>query len=144
MIKKKSASMVLVVLMFLTSGAVVQASHDSTLVKSEVVTPFYDYITLVGASIDIGNLGRTASSGFVYYSGDYDSTLSIELQRSNGESWAVVKSWSKSFTGSGTHSLEEDYYVTSGHTYRVVNTVTINNGSTVLETATSTSSEVTY
>lgn len=142
--EKRSASMVLAVLLFITPGAVVQSSNASAFVKSEVMTPFYDYISVIGASIDIGSLGRTASSGFVYYAGDYDSTLFVELQRSSENGWSTLKSWSKSFTGGGNHILEEDYYVTSGHTYRVKNTVTIKDGSTVLETVSSISSEVTY
>ncbi|MNP63429.1 hypothetical protein D3C76_1588260 [compost metagenome] len=80
----------------------------------------------------------------MYYSGAYDSTLSIELQRKNGSEWSVVNSWSESFTGRGSHSLEEKYYVTSGNTYRVVATALIKDGNKVLETATVTSSEVTY
>ncbi|PTQ55194.1 MAG: hypothetical protein BSOLF_2932 [Candidatus Carbobacillus altaicus] len=76
--------------------------------------------------------------------GDYDSTLTIELQRQNGNGWSVVKSWEKSFTGKGHHSFEKEYYVASGNTYNVVTTATIKQGNKILETATSTSSEVKY
>ncbi|MCC3374357.1 hypothetical protein [Cohnella sp. REN36] len=142
--KNQVAAFLGAVFLFLTPSAIVQASNDSPITKDEVITPFYDYISAVGASIDIGSLGKTASSGFVHYSGNYDSTLTVELQRSKGNGWSTVTSWSKSFTGGGVHSLEENYYVTSGYTYRVVAKATIKSGNTVLETASSTSSEVTY
>lgn len=145
MLKKKSISMLLAILMVLTSGTVIQAhGNDSANDQSYVVTPFYKYISIVGASISISNTGRAVSSGYVHYIGDYDSTLKIELQRLSGTSWSTVKSWSKSFSGEDLHSLEEVYYVTSGHTYRVMTTATVKNGTAVLETATSTSSEFIY
>lgn len=145
MTKRRSAAILLAFLLVLTSGSIVQArGNDSTRATSIVVTPFYDYITALGANLSIGSLGKAVSTGFVYYPGDYDSTLTIELQRSNGTGWTTVKSWSESFSGWGHHSLEEEYYVTSGYTYKVVTTATVKEGSIVLETASSTSSEVTY
>ena len=145
MLKKKSISLLFAILLVLTSGSVIQAhGNDSVNDPSYVVTPFYKYISIVGASISISNTGKAASSGYVYYVGNYDSTLTIELQRLNGTSWSTVMSWSKSFSGEDLHSMEEMYYVTSGHTYRVKTTATVKNGNTVLETATSTSSEVLY
>lgn len=133
------------ILLVLTSGTVIQArGNDSAMDQSYSITPFYKYISVVGASINISNTGKAASSGYVYYVGNYDSTLTIELQRLNGTSWSTVKSWSKSFSGEDLHSMEEVYYVTSGYTYRVKATATVKNGTTVLETATSTSSEVAY
>lgn len=112
--------------------------------SSDKITPYYDYISLIGASIDIGKTGKAFSSGFVYYNGNYNSTLKIELQRRNGSRWTTVKSWEESFTGKGHHSMEKEYYVTSGHTYRVLATATIKQGTKVLETATRTSAEVKY
>lgn len=142
--KKKSAVFLLAVLLVLTSGTVVQARGNNSTTTSGVMTPYYQYIAVVGASISIGSLGKAISNGYVDFDGDHDLTLTIELQRSTETGWSEVKSWSESFTSGNYHSLEKDYYVTSGHTYRVVTTATIRDGSTVLETGTSTSQEVTY
>ncbi|GIQ63401.1 hypothetical protein PACILC2_19690 [Paenibacillus cisolokensis] len=143
-IKKSVITFAAVIMLTSSTSAIVQASNDSKRVESEVVTPFYEYVSLVGASISIGTLGKAVASGFVFYTGNYNSTLTIELQRLNGSSWTTVKSWSESFTGKGQHSIEEEYYVTSGHTYRVLTIVAIKSGSTVLETASSTSAQVSY
>ncbi|WP_301625210.1 hypothetical protein [Paenibacillus apis] len=134
----------LAILLFPMQETIVQAQNNSSTLNSDHITLFYDYISVIGASIDIGNLGKTASSGFVHYSGDYDSTLTVELQRSDGNGWSTIKTWSKSFSGAGLHSLEENYYVTSGYTYRVMSKSTIKSGNTILETASSTSSVVKY
>lgn len=143
-IRKSFITFMAAIMLTSTTSAIVQASNDSLRVESEVVTPFYDYVSIVGASISIGTLGKAVASGFVFYTGNYDSTLTIAIQRLNGNSWSTVKSWSETFTGRGQHSMEEEYYVTSGHTYRVLTTVAIKSGSTVLETASTTSSQVSY
>lgn len=142
--RKKISILFLATLLILSSGFILQIrAYASTAIKSEVVIPFYKYISVLGATLTIGDAGKSISGGYVYYSGNYDSTLTIELQRFNGTSWSVVKSWSESFSGRGYHSFEKEYYVTSG-TYRVVTTATIRNGNRVLETASSTSAQVTY
>lgn len=142
--KKKMAVLLLASLLVFTAVPITQARGVDASFQEDVVVPFYQYISVLSSSLSIGKTGGAISSGNVYYSGAYDSTLSIELQRKNGSEWSVVKSWSESFTGRGSHSLEEKYYVTSGNTYRVVATALIKDGNKVLETATATSSEVTY
>jgi len=68
--------------------------------------------------------------------------LSITLQRQSGSSWSEVKSWSTS--GSGSVSLEKEWYVTTG-TYRVYATAQVYNSSgTLLETAIAISNSVQY
>ena len=103
--KNKSISMFLLLLIIcvLTTSSLAQAKADSTTTEPEFIVPFYDYVSLVGASISMESLGKAVASGFVYYSGNYNSTLTIELQRSNGSGWTAVKSWSKSFSGRGQH-----------------------------------------
>ncbi|RRJ66051.1 hypothetical protein EHV15_26395 [Paenibacillus oralis] len=142
--KKKTAVLLSVIFLVFTAAPITQARSDNVSIQEDVAVPFYQYISVLSSSLSIGKTGKAVSSGYVYYPDAYDSTLSIELQRKNGSNWSVVKSWSESFTGKGSHSLEEEYYVTSGNTYRVVSTAKIKDGSKVLETATRTSSEVTY
>ena len=47
----------------------------------------------------------------------YEIDLAVELQRNNGWSWSTIKSWSAS--GTGVVSLDKEWYVSSGYTYRV-------------------------
>lgn len=139
------AFLAMAMLFSLGHNTAIRASSDSTSVESEIIiTPFFTYISSLGASISFEAAGKAIPSGVVFYLGNYNSTLTIELQRSNGNGWSTVKSWNKSFTGRGTHVVEEAHYVTSGYSYRTVLTVVIKNGNTVLETATATSSQVSY
>ncbi|MDU7477791.1 MAG: hypothetical protein E7L01_31295 [Paenibacillus macerans] len=144
LLKKKTIVMLSAVLLVFVAVPITQARGDNVSIQEDAVIPFYQYISVLSSSLSIGKTGKAVSSGNVYYPDSYDSTLSIELQRKNGSKWSVVKSWSESFTGKGSHSLEEEYYVTSGNTYRVVTTAKIKDGNKILETATRTSSEVTY
>jgi len=145
MVKHKLSVLVLSVLTLFSLGTAVQAQENGKPVTATiVVTPYFQYINMVGASLTISSSGKAVPFGYVNYLGNYDSTIKIELQRQTGSGWTTVKSWSDDFTGAGTHGLEKEYYVASGNVYRVVATATIKNGSTVLETGTSTSSQVTY
>lgn len=145
MVHKRIVSLLFAFFILLASGTVVQADGSTeTSIDGGTVTPYYQHISFVGASLSIGQWGRAVSSGDVYVSDDYDSTLTVELQRSSGGDWSTVGSWSESFSGKGYYALEEVTYVYSGYTYRVVTTVVITNGSTVLETASAISSEVEY
>lgn len=144
MVPKKLVLIPAVCLLLLIGIVLPTNAYAVRMTPSENITPNYDYISVIGATLTIGNKGHATAGGYVYYLGDYDSTLTIELQRQNGNGWSVVKSWEKSFTGKGHHSFEKEYYVTSGNTYRVVTIATIKQGNKILETATSTSSEVKY
>lgn len=145
MVSKRSVLLNAACLALLLGTILPYPSYASTASSSNhSITPFYDYISVVGAILNIGNNGKSISGGFVYYTGNYNSTLKIELQRRDGNRWKTVKSWEESFTGKGHHSLEKEYYVTSGYTYRVLATATIKQGTKVLETATRTSTEVKY
>lgn len=117
----------------------------STRNQEIIITPYYSYITSVGASISIGKNGYATCTGSVTIFSGHDTSITITLQRSkDGKSWTNIKSWSKDFSGIGAHSLEDGYYVNSGYQYRVLNTTKVKNGSTVLETATVYSAVVSY
>jgi hypothetical protein len=108
------------------------------------VTPCYTYLSSVLASISIEK-GYAKCTGNLMLFASYTSSITLTLQRSkDGVNWSNVKSWSQDFTGSGSHSLEDGYYVNSGYIYRVKNVSKVKNGSTVLETATVYSSEISY
>ncbi len=101
-----------------------------------VITPYYTYLSLIGASLTIdGGYATCYGSLDIYH--DYATSITLTLQQSsNGVTWSNIKSWSQDFTGIGTHYLEKNYFVNSGYQYRVMNVAKVKNGSTVLETAT--------
>ncbi|HWP97362.1 MAG TPA: hypothetical protein VN426_10995 [Syntrophomonadaceae bacterium] len=104
----------------------------------------YTYISAMGSGLSIEG-GYATCLGYVTLLENYDSSITITLQRStNGSSWSNVKAWSGSFSGSGAHSIEKGYYVYSGYIYRVMTSVKIKSGSTVIETATCYSPQKSY
>lgn len=108
------------------------------------IGPHYAYLTIVGASLSVNNGYATCEGNLAIFK-DYDTSITITLQRSsNGTNWTSVKSWTESFSGIGAHSIEKEYYLQSGYTYRVLNTSRVLNGSTSLETATCYSPLKTY
>jgi hypothetical protein len=148
MVSKRIVSLLFAFFVLLASGPFVKAGESNgTVVKvgsAEMLTPYYQLISFVGSSLSIGQWGRAVSSGDVYVSDEYDSTLTVELQRLSGSEWLTVESWSQSFSEKGYLALEGVAYVYSGYTYRVVTSVVIKNGSTFLEAGSAISSEVEY
>lgn len=144
--QKKIGFIFLALILCLTLGVPAWAGESITPGdKYQNITPYYQYIASIGADFGIENNGYTISTGNLTYFQNYDSVIKLTLQRStNGSSWSNVKTWSKSFSGSGYHSLEEGWYVAKGYYYRVVNTSEIKNGNTVLETASHTSERIYY
>ncbi|MEO3946381.1 hypothetical protein [Gorillibacterium sp. CAU 1737] len=140
---KRTSWLFVLVLLFTISAAFPGIGHAASADNGKV-SPCYQYVSIVGASLLVGSGGQTYASGDVYVSGAYDSQMTIELQRSSGKGWSAVKSWSKDFTGKGSHSFEKETYVSSGYTYRVVTTVAVKSGGRVIETVTATSSETKY
>lgn len=125
-------------LVMLTTGTPVYAETNASIsARTGQITPYYAYLSRIGAGLSIEGNGYAICSGDIVLFKNYDSEITLTLQRSkNGVSWSNVTSWSKSFSGIGSHSLEKGYYVSPGYTYRILNTSKIKSGSTILETAT--------
>lgn len=147
-VKKKAVSIICALLLFLTLGFPVHANGNDVQidkVTEGIVAPQYEYISIIGSSLSISGNGYATCGGDILLVHDYDSVITITLQRSSdGNSWSNVRSWSESFSGSGFHVLEEGQYVVSGYIYRVVTTAIIKNKNTILETATCNSPEEHY
>ncbi|ADY54476.1 hypothetical protein Sgly_0105 [Syntrophobotulus glycolicus DSM 8271] len=137
--KKRIVTMVLALLLAL--AACVPAFANSQIPVNDVNVNGqqqinYVYLSSIGSGLSIKN-GYATCSGYLNLLENYNSSITIRLQRSTISSgWADVKSWSSSFSGVGSHSLEKGYYVSSGYTYRVMTIAQVKSGSTVLETAT--------
>ena len=115
--RKMVVSVIAALLVFLSTNTSVLAVEDSR----GTMLPNYSYISAIGSDLSIGSNGYATCSGHIDIYVDYDSTITLTLQRSNnGRSWSDIKSWSKSFTTTGTNYLEKGYYVESGYYYRVL------------------------
>lgn len=121
-------------------------SEDTFLVGEEVISiqPWYTNITTLSVSLNISSSGYSTCYGKVNLVNSTDtSNLSIELQQKSGSTWSTIKTWDT--TGSNTFSLEKNWYVSSGYTYRILVTAKVYNSSgTLQETASSYSSTVAY
>lgn len=141
---QKMVAALLTPLIVLAAVVPLHANADSY-VKCGEITPYYEYFSGVRAGLSIEANGYAICSGEIDIYVNYDSEITITLQRSNdGRSWSDVRSWSQAFSGTGSYKLEKGYYVNSGYTYRVLNTARVKRGSTVLETATVYSPEREY
>jgi len=134
--RKKIVPLVLAFLLCFAGSAPVYADSDSSgnvINRGQQIN--YVYLSAIGSGLSINPSGYATCSGYLILLKDYNSSLTLTLQRSNGSGWSDFKSWSQSFTGKGSHSMQKGYYVYSGYNYRVLTTAKVINGSTVIETA---------
>lgn len=134
--RKKIVPLVLAFLLIFAGNAPVYADSSSSgngINGGQQVN--YVYLSAIGSGLSINTSGYATCSGYLILLEDYNSSLTLTLQRSNGSGWSDVTSWSQSFTSMGSHSMQKGYYVSSGYSYRVLTTAKVINGSTVIETA---------
>jgi len=134
--RKKIVPLVLAFLLIFAGSAPVYADSSSSgngINGGQQVN--YVYLSAIGSGLSINTSGYATCSGYLILLEDYNSSLTLTLQRSNGSGWSDVTSWSQSFTSMGSHSMQKGYYVSSGYSYRVLTTAKVINGSTVIETA---------
>lgn len=103
------------------------------------IEPRYTGIYGISANLNVNSGGRADCNGYVKTKSGYSVDLIVELQRDG----RTIKSWSES--GSGTFSITESYYVTTGHDYQVVVSANVYNAQgTLLETPSAASIVVSY
>ena len=120
--------------LLLTASLLISSAFTS--VQDEVLQPRYTNIRSLTASLEISKSGCASCYGKVVLTKSTDTVdLTMELQRSRDDtSWDTVKTWDTS--GSGTIYLDEDWYVTSGYSYRVHVTAEVySSNGTLVETA---------
>lgn len=103
-----------------------------------------DYITQAKASLYIDSSGTATVSSSVYgYQGTTTRvTICAKLQQYKNSNWVTVKTFTAD-SNSHRASLNEDYSISKGYSYRVQATITAYSGSSA-ETKTVTSSEANY
>lgn len=143
---KKFISMSLIVLIALFSAVPVYAVDETKSAGTQgEVTPQFTYISFLSPGLSIDSSGKATSVGAAAgYDNLYRTDLTVQLQKSNGGGWTVIKTWTASATGASIADVEGDYYVVRG-AYRVCATAKIYNTSgTLLETQSLYSVTVTY
>lgn len=87
-----------------------------------IVQPRYTGIRDITCKLSISSDGNASCLGRVKLDIGYDSEFTLALQRrTSGRPWSDVTSW----TDSGTSTLSESRYVTSGYDYRCELTVDV-------------------
>lgn len=84
----------------------------------EVPSPRWSYLSEVLASFSFGSLGRGNCLGGLFIDSNYDSKITLTLQKLKNGSWVDVKSWEQENSGAGEYIFEKAYYVSSKGTYR--------------------------
>ena len=126
---------------FLTPTALAEQHEKLEEVKN---TPDFSRIISFVADLSISSRGLANCYSRVRLANSTDTvTLTMELQRQNGSSWTRVNSWSTD--GSGTVTIERDWFVASGHSYRIQTTARVfNSNGALVETSSATSGTVRY
>ncbi len=142
---RKIICMGILVLMAVLFAVPAQAANGAETVTQGVITPRFTYISLLNAGLSIDSAGKATSIGHgSAYDSSHTTRLTVQLQKSTGSSWSVVRSWSASSTGQSVAGVEVDYYVVHG-TYRVCSTAKVYNASdNLLESKSAYSDTATY
>lgn len=99
----------------------------------ELINPRFKYITRISSGLSISKNGYADCTGSYTINEEYPGTTTMTLQRYADGQWSDVKEWSEDYPDSGVKMLNKGYYVTSGYRYRMITTVEIKSGSTVVE-----------
>ncbi len=103
----------------------------------------YTYIATIDVDLDIYNSGLTEDYCQVYIpDSSYSCWLYMYLERwnSNTSQWDIVKSWSNN--GSGTITLEKEWYVSYGYAYQLRNVIYVYNSNGLLSESTEAYSDI--
>lgn len=83
---------------------------------SEDISTRYIGMRMFYAELNISSTGLSTSAGTIETRTGYTCDVTLELQRDSGSSWISIKEWED---GGKSISFKENWYVTSGHDYRV-------------------------
>lgn len=135
---RKFLSAILSVVMLLTLATPAFAA----LPDDTIVSPQYTYIRTITANISIDeDTGIATCKATCLSASGYTVEVVCQLQRYSGSSWTTLKTW----TASGTRyaSVNENWAVSSGYTYRVYVSYRIRNtAGSLLESTTGSDSYV--
>ena len=83
-----------------------------------VIMPRYTYFKLLTANFVINeNTGISTSTATSYSVNGYTNEVVCKLQRQRTNGWTTVKTWTA--TGTGYASVDKDWALMSGYTYRL-------------------------
>lgn len=95
----------------------------STIAPAAAAQARYTGISSLASLLSISSSGWAACNAVVYNNGDYDVSVKMELQQDG----TTIKTWTfdaKIYV----NSVEEYYYVVSGHEYQLKVTATVKDG----------------
>ncbi len=135
---RKILSVILAVLMVTVLAVPAFAAMPNT----PVLSPQYTYIRTLSANLTIDeDVGVATCTATCYSESGYTVEITCKLQQYNGSTWVTMKTWTAS--GSRYASINKDWAVFSGYTYRVYVTYFVRNAAgSIVETTTSTRSYV--
>jgi len=144
MLKKRLGAMLLVLVIAVSVVPLYAAAGtESADMMSNIIGTRSTNINNFINSFDINSSGKATVLSNITARNVDECRITASLQRYSGGSWTEIKSWST--TSYATYAaLNEQWYVLSGYQYRVVCDGSVYSGGTLLESASYTSSTVTY
>ena len=120
---------ILVLMTVLCSAPALAAGGAENTGIQSAITPRFTSISLLNAGLSINSSGKATCIGHgSAYDSSHTTRLTVQLQKSTGNGWNAIKSWSASSTGTSVAGIEEGYYIIHG-TYRVCATAKVYNAS---------------
>ena len=117
MVRKHRTIAFLLTVVLLLSQCIVRAESFSTS-ENKPLPSRYQAIAQISASLKItGNTAKCIS--FVALKSGYSGTLTVTLQRKNGNSWLYVNSWTENVPTGGVKSIIKTQSLSIHGTYRV-------------------------
>lgn len=114
--KHKLISLLLTVILLLVQGIACTESLETS--ESEQFPSRYQAIAQISAALKI--TGNTAKCiGDVTLKNGYSGTLTVTLQRKNGNSWVYVASWTGDVPTGGSKTIVRTKSLSTHGTYRV-------------------------
>jgi len=138
---RKISCVVLIALTILASSVQVLAANSEF---HGSITPQYTHISHISSRLSISAWGEADCIGSAaLYSSSNTVSLTMELQKQDGNSWTTIKSWTSSAPGLPGVYMEQYHWVSRG-TYRLRCTARAYSGGTLLEEVSIFSQDVTY
>jgi hypothetical protein len=127
--KKKTITLLLVMILVSTCTNPVLASTTELNNDKNIISPLYIYISEARARMQIDSGGKATVETYLSGNSRVTSTkATIRLQQYRGGSWTTIKTWNES-SNSRILDFGDTYNVSRGYEYRVQSTVTAYSGS---------------
>jgi hypothetical protein len=137
---------ILMLVLSLTGTSFALESAAPSFQKGNYITPFFIGINTITNDFDIvSGQANPTIKGTTYSNGVDYVNVKVDLKRSSGSSWIIIKSWNKNITISlNKFSFNENYGVSKGYSYKYTAAVKSYKDGVLLDSVTFDSDTIKY